>query len=65
MAEDLRFPMGFHWGTATSSHQVEGNNRNNNWWPWEQVPGNIKDGTTSGIATDHYNRFEEDFTLSE
>jgi Beta-glucosidase/6-phospho-beta-glucosidase/beta-galactosidase len=65
MAEDLRFPKGFHWGTATSSHQVEGNNRNNNWWPWEQVPGNVKDGTTSGIATDHYNRFEEDFTLSE
>jgi beta-glucosidase len=65
MAEDLRFPKGFYWGTATSSHQVEGNNRNNNWWPWEQVPGNVKDGTTSGIATDHYNRFEEDFTLSE
>jgi beta-glucosidase len=65
MPEDLRFPKGFHWGTATSSHQVEGNNRNNNWWPWEQVPGNVKDGTTSGIATDHYNRFEEDFTLSE
>jgi beta-glucosidase len=65
MAEDLRFPKGFCWGTATSSHQVEGNNRNNNWWPWEQAPGNVKDGTTSGIATDHYNRFEEDFTLSE
>jgi beta-glucosidase len=65
MAEDLRFPKGFYWGTATSSHQVEGNNRNNNWWPWEQAPGNVKDGTTSGIATDHYNRFEEDFTLSE
>ncbi len=65
MAEDLRFPDGFHWGTATSSHQVEGNNRNNNWWPWEQIPGNVKDGTTSGIACDHYNRFDEDFALSE
>ena len=30
------FPNGFLWGTATSSHQVEGNNRNNTWYAWEQ-----------------------------
>ena len=65
MAQDLQFPDGFFWGTATSSHQVEGNNRNNDWWAFEQIPGKIKDGTTSGLACDHYNRFEEDFTLSE
>jgi len=65
MAEDLRFPEGFYWGTATSSHQVEGNNRNNQWWAWEQEGGNIKDGTTSGAACDHYNRFEEDFALAK
>ena len=34
----LRFPDGFYWGCATSSHQVEGNNRNNQWWAWEQEP---------------------------
>jgi beta-glucosidase len=65
MAQDMRFPDGFYWGTATSSHQVEGNNRKNDWWQFEQVPGKIKDGTTSGPACDHYNRFEEDFTLSQ
>jgi beta-glucosidase len=44
---------------------VEGNNRNNQWWAWEQEGGHIRDGTTSGLACDHYNRFEEDFALAE
>jgi len=61
----MRFPEGFYWGTATSSHQVEGNCTNNQWWAWEQQGGNITDGTTSGLANDHYNRFEEDFTLAK
>lgn len=65
MAEDLRFPDGFYWGTATSSHQVEGNNRNNDWWRFEQEEGRVLDGTKSGIACDHYNRFEEDFRMSK
>jgi len=64
MAEDLRFPDGFFWGTATSSHQVEGNNKNNDWWAFEEIEGNIKDSTKSGIACDHYNRFAEDFEMS-
>jgi beta-glucosidase len=64
MADDLRFPDGFHWGTATSSHQVEGNNTKNQWWAWEQEGGHIEDGTVSGSACDHYNRFEEDFAMS-
>ncbi len=38
------FPKGFLWGTASSSHQVEGGNTNNNWWKWEQ------DGHTDGKA---------------
>jgi beta-glucosidase len=61
----LTFPDGFYWGCATSSHQVEGNNRNNQWWAWEQEGGNILDGTTSGLACDHYNRFDEDFALAK
>jgi beta-glucosidase len=28
----LYFPPDFKWGCATSSHQVEGNNTNNDWW---------------------------------
>jgi len=31
----LRFPENFFWGVATSSHQVEGGNRNN-WTEWEK-----------------------------
>ncbi|RPI89421.1 MAG: glycoside hydrolase family 1 protein [Chloroflexi bacterium] len=53
------FPRGFLWGTATASHQVEGNNTNNQWWKWEQ------DGHTngtSGLAADWWGgRWKEDF----
>jgi beta-glucosidase len=62
---DLRFPKGFLWGCATAAHQVEGNNTNNNWWQWEQEGGHIKGGDTSGIACDHYNRFDSDFALAQ
>ena len=53
------FPKGFLWGTATASHQVEGNNTNNNWWKWEQ------EGHTDGsaaVAADWWSgRWREDF----
>lgn len=44
------FPAGFLWGTATSSHQVEGRNQNSDWWAWEQGPGRIRDGARAGDA---------------
>jgi beta-glucosidase len=44
------FPRGFLWGSATSSHQVEGGNVGNDWWQWETIPGHIRDGTRSGDA---------------
>ena len=57
----FHFPRNFIWGTATSSHQVEGNNTNNNWWAWEQEPGRIKGGDQSGLACDWWNgRWRED-----
>jgi beta-glucosidase len=53
------FPKGFLWGTATASHQVEGNNTNNNWWKWEQ------EGYTNGsaaVSADWWGgRWREDF----
>src|SRR4030067_3018881 len=56
------FPPRFLWGTATSAHQVEGNNTNNNWWAWEQELGRIKNGHKSGLACDWWNgRWREDF----
>lgn len=63
--EPLKFPRGFLWGAATSAHQVEGNNRNNDWWAWEQRKGTVANGDHSGKASDHYNRFEEDFDLAQ
>jgi len=57
------FPKGFLWGTSSAAHQVEGDNRNNDWWEWEQKPGHIAGGDTSAIACDHYNRYREDFAL--
>ncbi|HSS61604.1 MAG TPA: glycoside hydrolase family 1 protein [Candidatus Limnocylindrales bacterium] len=57
------FPQGFLWGTSSAAHQVEGNNRNSDWWEWEQQPGHIANGDVSGIANDHYHRYREDFAL--
>lgn len=57
----FHFPAGFLWGTATSSHQVEGNNRNNDWWAWEEQPGRILNGHRSGLACDWWGgRWRED-----
>jgi len=57
------FPRGFLWGTATAGHQVEGNNTNNNWHAWENTPGRIANGDTSGLACDWWGgRWKEDLT---
>ena len=61
MAEaKLTFPTDFRWGTATSSHQVEGNNTNNDWWAWEQEAGRILNGDKSGRACDWWEAAEAD-----
>jgi beta-glucosidase len=54
--------MDFLWGTATSSHQVEGGNFNNDWWLWEKL-GKIKTGDSSHPSCDHYHLYKEDFKL--
>jgi beta-glucosidase len=58
----LHFPEGFLWGSATSAHQVEGNNINSDWWDWETKvqPEHLR----SGLACDQYNKFEADFDLA-
>lgn len=54
----------FLWGAATSSHQIEGDNRWNDWWAWE-AQGHIEGGVRSGRAADHWNRFREDIRLAK
>jgi beta-glucosidase len=63
-AGPLRFPEGFLWGAATSAHQVEGGNRANDWWPFEQEKGRVYGGDRSGDACRHYELFDRDFALA-
>lgn len=66
MAEaTFTFPADFRWGTATSSHQVEGNNTNNDWWAWEQEGKDRGDervwgNHTSGLAANWWEDAEAD-----
>jgi len=71
--EKLEFPKGFLWGSATSSHQIEGDNHND-WSEWEKSPRRIeqlkKNGKNpfdfiSGVTCDSYRRFEEDFDIAK
>jgi beta-glucosidase len=57
---DRIFPEEFLWGSATAAHQVEGNNDNNDWWAAEQA-GRVP--FQSGLACDHFRRYDEDFAL--
>ncbi len=57
----IQFPKGFLIGAASAAHQVEGDNINSDWWYWEQQGRLPK----SGLACDHYHRFDEDFGLAE
>ena len=59
---EVRFPEGFLWGTATSSHQIEGGNWNNDWWDWEHNPASGC-AESSGDACDSFHRWREDIEL--
>jgi beta-glucosidase len=56
------FPNDFLWGSATSGHQVEGNNINTEGWVLEHLP-NTHYAEPSGDACDHYHRYPEDIAL--
>jgi beta-glucosidase len=43
---------------------VEGGNIHNDWWRFEQEPGNIHNDDKSGDAADHYVMYDEDFRLA-
>ncbi len=60
-AATFHFPADFKWGVATAAHQVEGGNVHNDWWTWEQEEGHVKNGHTSRLACNWWERAEEDF----
>jgi beta-glucosidase len=57
-----RFPNDFLFGAATAAHQVEGNNKNSDYWAMEQLT-NSNFAEPSLDACDHYNRYAEDIQL--
>lgn len=57
----LKFPLGFLWGAATSSYQVEGGNVHADWWEWEKKAGKER----SGRACRHYELYRKDFDLAQ
>lgn len=59
---EKKFPKDFLWGVAHSSHQVEGNCKENDWWDWEQK-GKTKE--SSGWACDSWNRYPVDNKLAQ
>lgn len=56
----ISFPNSFLFGTATSAHQIEGNNVNSDWYYFEEI-GRLP--FKSGLACNHWNRMEEDVNL--
>lgn len=58
----MKWPEGFLMGAATAAHQVEGNNTGSDCWVMEHLP-HSDFAQPSGLAADHYHRFEEDIRL--
>ncbi|MEV0900792.1 glycoside hydrolase family 1 protein [Actinoplanes sp. NPDC049802] len=58
----MDFPGDFLWGSATSAHQVEGGNTNNDWWDFEHDPASLA-RASSGDGIDHFHRYADDFAL--
>lgn len=57
-----KFKNGFLIGAATAAHQVEGNNKNSDYWTMEHMKY-TSFAEPSLDAVDHYNRYEEDLKM--
>jgi beta-glucosidase len=66
MSSSVSFPVGFDWGAATSSHQIEGDRagRGDNIWDlFSRVPGAVRDGHHGDVACDHLRLMADDVKL--
>lgn len=54
----------FRMGVANASFQVEGHPADSDWYRWTHTSGKIQDGSNADLATDFWNRYEEDFKLA-
>jgi len=62
------FPIGFMWGSATASYQVEGAVNEDGrgpsiWDTFSHTPGKVVENATGDVADDHYHRYKEDIQL--
>ncbi|MGD0977172.1 MAG: glycoside hydrolase family 1 protein [Minisyncoccia bacterium] len=64
---ELKFPNGFLWGTATSSYQIEGGINNCDWAQANRGPSTSSGHQIpdAGRACDSYNKYEEDFDIAK
>ncbi|KAI0073536.1 beta-glucosidase 1B [Panus rudis PR-1116 ss-1] len=63
-----KLPSDFLWGFATASFQIEGSleagGRGKSFWDdFSRIPGKTLDGRNGDVATDSYNRWQEDLDL--
>jgi beta-glucosidase len=63
--QKARADTSFLWGVANSSFQVEGSPADSDAYRWTHTQGAIKDGTNADVATDFWNRYDEDFALAQ
>jgi len=68
--DDLKFPNGFMWGTASAGYMTEGNLKNNDFYDAEMEdlknpPEERKFAEPCGRAVDFWNRYEEDYELAK
>ena len=58
----MKFDESFMLGASTAAHQVEGNNKNSDYWLMENMEYS-QFVEPSGAAVDHYNKYEEDIKM--
>ncbi|MDC7127101.1 MAG: glycoside hydrolase family 1 protein [Spirochaetales bacterium] len=59
---DFNLPKKLLLGSATAATQIEGGDKNCNWYQWS-LDGKVGNGESSLTGADHYNRFKEDINL--
>jgi beta-glucosidase len=65
-----KFPKGFIFGAATAAYQVEGGWNEEGrgpsiWDTFSHTPGNIDNGDTGDVATDHFHRYKDDVAMMQ
>jgi len=65
--QDITFPQGFVWGTATSAYQVEGayqeDGKGTSVWDTYTNQHKLAGGETGNVAIDQYHRYKQDVAL--